>query len=891
MSSKPGFWRKCRITFRWLRIAVWLLVLAGLGALLWFNRVGLPDFLKTPLVTALREKGVELEFSRMRVSLAHGLVADDVRAGQHGTNNGPSFAARLVQLEVDFPALLHRRLALNGIRLRDGTFDLPLSPTNTLALTNLQAELRFGTNDTWSFDRLGADFAGVLLDIRGEVAHAREARNWKMFAPGGSADHGPAAATLKDFSDVFQQIHFQGATSLRLKIAGDARDVHSIVVQLDAGSDEVRTPWFFARDFQMAATLTAPADAPTNIVESAGFWTNLQPFRLAWAARLGTLRSEKLDADALACSGLWSAPMVTVTNVSARLGGGMLDAGATLDVPARRVEFNCKSSFDPHVIGKFFDEKTRAQLAEVSWAQPPGLKAEGSLRVPPWTNFSAAYNPALALRGEAAFTNTTVRNLKLDRVQTHFRYFDRIWELPDLTVAQGRTELRLSGQGSEVTRNFRFLLDGRIDAASVEAMLPTTNAVHGFRLLTFHEPLALALDVAGNLRALETLSVTGRLALTNFAIRDQTMDSVTAKIHYTNLAANIYAPELWRDGGRQWLKADEAFLDFRRKAIWITNGLALADPQAIACAVGPKTGRVMEQFHFLSLPLTRVHGSTPIINIHTAQDAELADLTFDFEQGVPFHWARLRTTNLTGTVRWLKQSLFLTNMAAPLYEGHGTGFGEIDFRPVGHDCDFDFSFSLTNVNLHLLASDLSTNKNTNLDGQLTGTVTVTNASSGDWRSWNGHGHVWLRDGLLWDVPMFAFMSPVLNTVTPGLGNSRATEASAQFLITNGVITTDSLTIHAQMMQLEYVGTVDLKENVNAKVTAKLFRNMPVVGPVVSKVLWPVGKIFECRVTGQLNSPVVTPVYIPKILLMPLHPLRSLEEFFLPSPSTNSSASD
>ena len=38
----------------------------------------------------------------------------------------------------------------------------------------------------------------------------------------------------------------------------------------------------------------------------------------------------------------------------------------------------------------------------------------------------------------------------------------------------------------------------------------------------------------------------------------------------------------------------------------------------------------------------------------------------------------------------------------------------------------------------------------------------------------------------------------------------------------------------------------------------------------------VGSFFECRVTGQLDDPVVTPVFIPKILLVPLHPIRTLE---------------
>jgi len=44
-------------------------------------------------------------------------------------------------------------------------------------------------------------------------------------------------------------------------------------------------------------------------------------------------------------------------------------------------------------------------------------------------------------------------------------------------------------------------------------------------------------------------------------------------------------------------------------------------------------------------------------------------------------------------------------------------------------------------------------------------------------------------------------------------------------------------------------------------------------------LWPVSKLFEYHVTGTLNHPKSEPIYVPKLLLMPLHPIRSLEELF------------
>ena len=881
----PQFWRNCRIAFRCVRFAAWFAALAFIAAFLWCNRIGLPGFLKARLVATMQERGVKLEFSRLRLSLVHGFVADNVRAGQMAAGS-PAFAARSVQLQLDFSALLHRRWQLDGLVIRNGNFSLPLSLTNALTLTNLQTELRFLPDNAWALDHFRADFAGAQIGISGEVAHAPEALNWKFFG-GPNTNQVGLNGALQIFSDVLRQIHFTGEPQLRLKLSGDARDPHSITIWMSATAAGVKTPWFAARDFQAQATLTAPADAPTNSDAAWGFWTNLQPFRLVWSARLGTLRDSPVDVDAMQFAGVWNAPTLAVTNLTAQIGGGNAVASATLDVATREIIFSSGSQFDWHALAKLLPEKSRAALAKISWTQPPALRADGTLRLPSWTNSWANTEPACSVRGELAFTNAAAGNLQLAEVRTHFGYADEMLDVPDLTVVSDRTRLVLSGETSAATGNFHYLLSGDLDETSVSELLPSEDAIHGLAVLTCREPLALTVDLSGNLNRLETLCATGRVALTNFSIRDEAMDSLAGNFIFTNLSATVFAPELRRVGGAQWARADAAFLDFRAMDLWITNGTSEIEAEVVARCIGPKTAHMLEPYHFLAPPPAQFHGSVPIINVRNGHDLEHADLTIEITRGVPFRWARLATTNVTGIIHWQQQFLTLTSIAAQLYAGSGTGWGFLDFRPTGHDCDFDFGFAITNVDLHLLAADLSTNKN-ELEGRLNGEVTVTNASSADWRSWNGAGNVQLHDGLLWDVPMFAFMSPVLNTVSPGLGNSRAKDAAADFVITNGVISTDSLLIRSLTMRLQYAGTVDLMQNVNARVTAQLLRNLPGIGSLVSVMLAPVSKIFECHVTGQLSAPVVTPVFIPKILLVPLHPIRSLEELFSP-PATNAAA--
>ena len=184
-----GFWKHCRTTFRWCRFTIWFLVLLILGSALWLNRVGVPDFLKTRLVLALRENGVRLEFSRMRLNFVRGLVADDVRVGGAQGDTNSVVTAREVQLQLDFSALWHRRLQLDGIAVRDGTFTLAASPTNAFVFTNLQTELRFQPNDTWTLDhfhtkllKLSSGFQTATGARMAAIRHARLLRFIDEFA-------------------------------------------------------------------------------------------------------------------------------------------------------------------------------------------------------------------------------------------------------------------------------------------------------------------------------------------------------------------------------------------------------------------------------------------------------------------------------------------------------------------------------------------------------------------------------------------------------------------------------------------------------------------------------------------------------------------------------------
>jgi len=880
MPSQPGFWLKCRTGFRRLRITVLFTVLALVCALVWFNRIGLPDFLKRRLVATLQTRGIELAFTRMRLNLVHGLVVENVRIGHAVAPDDPVFSLAEIQLQLNYRALLHRQWQVDGLVLRQGEFVWPLNPTNVLTLGNIQAELRFQTNDTWSLDHLQADFAGAKLGLSGDITHAPEIRRWEIFRGEKSASRAVWQARLQNFSDTLDRIHFTGTPRLSLVVNGDARDIHSFVVRLNLTATSIQTSWGGARDIRLAGNLTAPAGTPTNFASSWAWWTNAQPYRLTWMAKFRELKSEKLNADFVECNGRWQAPELAVTKLSAGLGGGQLNAAARLNVATREFAFTNASSFNVHAISALLTEKTRERLADFSWTQPPSLQARGSLILPAWTNHQPDWRnevqPTIQLNGELAITNGVFSSVAIDSVRTHFSYSNLLWQLPDLAVVKSRSRLKFSGGEDDATKDYHWNIQGVLDPEAARPFLTTSNAVRGFNIMKFTEPLALDVAVSGRLYDYDGIAASGRVALTNFAVRGQAFGDVESTLNYTNRVLELVNPLM--HNGAQMMRADRVTLDFNHRLICFTNGFSTADPGPVTRAIGPKTGRMVEPYHFLQPPTVRVNGQVPLHDMNGGRDMADVDLQFDIIRGAPFEWLKLKTTNITGTVHWRNQTLILTNVAAAFYGGDGNGFANFDFRAPHEGADYQFVVSVTNVNLHALAVDLSSPTN-RLEGTLAGRLVVTDADSRDWRSWDGFGHANLHDGLLWDIPIFGILSPVLNTFMPGLGNIRATDAATEFFITNGVIYTDSLEIRSTMMRLEYTGTVDLKQNVHARVIAQLLRDTWVVGPLVSTVLWPVSKLFEYRITGTLKNPKSEPVYVPKFLLMPLHPIRTLEGIF------------
>ncbi|HEV2390951.1 MAG TPA: AsmA-like C-terminal region-containing protein [Verrucomicrobiae bacterium] len=981
------FWRLCFLCFRRCRIALWFLIFLLLASIIYLNQVGLPSWISRPLVQRLQARGLDLQFSRLRLRFYQGFVADNVRFGQAGQPLSPHLLVNEVRLLLNFRALAHLHFQIDALVLQRGQLTWPLPdypPDNALSVQHIQTYLRFLPNDQWALDDFSASFAGAHIQLSGIITNASALRHWKVLHPAGHAR--PSLEVwpnrLRRLAETLDRIHFSASPELRLDLSGDARSPESFTARIALTAPGADTPWgavsqgrFTAKLFPadtngslraqlnleaaqaksrwaaitnfallihlvslpgstnlVTADLRLSADQAhtqwaqgTNALFTAqwvhsitnpvplsgqghfqcgfvqsrwgsaaqldfsgsmdrllstnlppasdpawGLWTNLQPFLLDWRCHLSDFQSPKIVVDEITCAGKWRAPLLTITNLEARLYQGSLNAHAGLNVASRLAHASLSSDFDPHKIHALLTEGGRRFLQPLAWDQPPRLSADLALTLPAWTNLQpdwrAEIRPSFQIHGQFSLEHGgSFNTIPVASARSHFAYSNLSWSLPDLTLTrpEGRIEALL--HASDLTHDFYWHFSSSIDPRILRPLLDQPQQ-RAFDLISFSQPPLLDAEVWGRFHDPQRTGFKARVALTNFSLRGASATSLQTALQYTNRVLQCLAPLVQL--GPQLLRADGLAADFNVHLVYLTNGFSTADPLLVARAIGPHIARAIEPYHFDHPPVAHVHGIIPM------EGEEGADLEFDLDGG-PFHWWKLASPHITGHVHWAGLQLALSGVRADFYDGAAWGSANFRFHP-NQPAALQFSLSATNALLQFLAADLSPGTN-HLEGRLSGNLSVTQGDTENWQSVFGYGSLDLRDGVIWDIPLFGIFSPVLNGIAPGLGSSRATAATCTFVATNGVLRSDDLEIRSPPVRLDYRGTVDLQSRLNARVEAALLRDMWLVGPIVSTVFWPVTKMFEYKVTGTLHDPKSEPVFIlPKLMLLPFHPLRGLK---------------
>ncbi len=988
---KPGgrpWLRRCRVAFRWCRIAVWLLLLTLICAALYVTEVGIPEFAKERIKTGLRAQGVELDFERARFRWFQGIQADLITLGRSGVPgtitaaeatvdldqkslsrrewrieaiNVRDAAMRLVpsltnlhpievdgvQLKISFPATNVVVLDRFRGRLRQGTFSVFVGVTNIWSLTNLIARpstpkppgplsLTNQVNrlaewidrfDIDSSSRVHVSVAGDAARPEGVVGSVRLTVP-KIDTQWGHATNLVVTASIRDlFTDVADSgvdlnISARRAAtpwgegervSVKGRVHPADQDMRLWEARLEVRATNAVTRWATARsitlrtealldtlnpvpprasgDLDVAGVETEwfslgsgrihfDRAAGTNDWSGAtnhpelGLWTNALPHRLRFTAALTNIVTPKLAIPSARISAAWKAPLLAVEDLDVQMATGPLRARASVDVATRLAEWTAKTDFDLHEASPLLLPESRRWLEKFTWNSPPDVSASGSVLLPACTNtapdWRADVQPGLRISGRFGVTNGAYRGLPVDAASGTFNYTNLLWLLPDtrLTRPEGTVDLAFSSTDKGAKQTFKFV--SSIDPQILRPLFPT-NANRVFDLFEFRGMPVIAADFHWFKDAPEKSVAAAHVVLRDTSFRTQWVDRVEATVAFTN--GYIQARDVKVARGTNWARGEWLGFDLGTSVLTISNGAARFELEPFLRGIGPRTWKTMEPYRFLDTPGATINGWL------NTRDSDEVDLRFGIDAG-RFEWNRYSFDTLAGDARWMGRTLVLTNMAG---RGYGTGAMNgaafFEFADQGRT-DFRFALDYADVDLQKFMQGIkATNR---LEGLLTGNLTITDGS--EWRptGWNGHGWARLTNGFIWEYPIFGLLSPVLDGISPGAGKDRARSATATFILTNSVAWTDDLELRAAAMRLNYRGSVDFQQRVNARVDAVLLRDTPLLGPLLSFALSPFTRLFEFEITGTLQDPVQKAAYIPGFLMKILTPFHTLKQL-LPEP--------
>jgi hypothetical protein len=478
-AREPGRrWKLFRRFFRGCRIAILLVVFVVVAAGAYLNEVGLPDFLKRRLVQQLRDRGVDLQFTRLRLRWYRGVVAENVGFGPAAADEtAPKLSLQEMEVRLNHSAMVRFKLQVDELRLHGGKLAWELTDSNQpplrLSITNIDTQLRLLPGDEWQLDQLSATIAGAQLRFSGSITNASALRDWKIFRGGAAPEPGVLQQRLRDIKHNLDRVKFADAPSLVLVLHGDAKDERSFHGSLTLNAHGAETPWGSVTNARLTTRLIAselitnmPHAEFTLLAEKAVTeWGTASAFRLDLDARQDATQTNLVTAKMEIRSGAFSSPW-------GEAAGGQFIA-------------NWK-----HDVTNAVPLQGQAQLALTSastkWGKAGTAKLTGKMerkastgQPPPDTSNWAGWAGLEPYLIEGSFQLTNLHAVAEGYGAVDFSELagDASWNAPDLVVTNFRAKLFDGGTYGRLalnvaTRELTFTNSADLDAQKALPLLP-----------------------------------------------------------------------------------------------------------------------------------------------------------------------------------------------------------------------------------------------------------------------------------------------------------------------------------------------------------------------------------------------------------------------------------
>jgi hypothetical protein len=614
------------------------------------NQIGVPDFVKEPVLRQLRERGVELDFSRMRVRLTRGLVAENVNVTRKGETQGEVIYAGELQLKLDWRDLRSFKApGLRAVTVRDGRISLPLN-TGTNAnpfpfkVDNLRGRLRFDGAELWTLEQLEGTCHGGRFRAAGSVANASRwvRREPKEDRPKTTA--GSFRGELLRYARALDRMTFSQPPELDLKFHADAANAEqsTLAVVLTAAGAESE----LGRFEQLRLTLDAgnatngtPEMLAHVSLESASAktrWGGLQSLRLELQSRHGLTNPLPLEVGLDVAAERVSARGVQLDRLELKGSSSPADgetglfattlegkANGVFTEWARLTNAGFKVEARHPVAGpatNWLPQQTRVALdaegVSTRWAQA-GRIALGATARPAATDSARGLEAwwsrlePFELEANVRLAQFTMPKLAVDSAALAVGWSNGAVVVRDLTGQLYGGNVRADASVDVASRFAAAKVFSDFDLHRLEPLL-TTNAVKWIRQYGWRpeQPVVLTAEGSAVLPAwtnrqpdwrgevLPTLRIAGTATVTNFNFRGLPGDRGFVPFAHTNLLWTIRNARAWRPEGE---------VEFDYEGHTLTQDYhfrvrSSVDPNLVRPLLEPGGVRTLEMFQFTQPP-------------------------------------------------------------------------------------------------------------------------------------------------------------------------------------------------------------------------------------------------------------------------------------------------
>jgi hypothetical protein len=519
------------------------------------------------------------------------------------------------------------------------------------------------------------------------------------------------------------------------------------------------------------------------------------------------------------------------------LAGGEVSVHGRYDFAMGGFDLHLDSAIDPTALAPALPPAAAKVLHELRVSENPRITARYVL--------SPETGSVPELSGTVETGALEFRTVQFQSIQFTFRNHGpevKVWAAKIMT-----TEGQLTGHGQYhiESSDFSYELDSTLDP---HKLLPLMTPV--MRQIVdpswFETPPHIVASVSGDFVDPDAFAYDAQVDANGCSYRGVRLKSASAKLQLRRSRLDARDVILAREEGEL---RGTLLSDFNNHQVSF-DIQTTANPTEMAPLLGPKAAQTMSAYRFGPHTEAKARGMVDLDEpANSAWTAQVANDGFSYWKFTADH----ATANLTFT----NNSLSIDGFDADFYGGKLRGSASF---AMTNSVTYQFDFNTDHCDVHKLLSAIR-GKESQVSGALSGHAQLTGLGS-DLAALRGKGNLEITDGVLWEMPLFGIFSHIMDGVSPGLGQTKATSAKGTFTVEYQQAKTDDLQVAAGVFTLRGRGWVGFDGKLDFRIDAQFMRSVP----LINIPGWFIGKIFEYKVGGTLGDYTYRPVNLPKEFL-------------------------